>query len=298
LQDGAKQICQFEAPAFLRNRRRIALLSCWVKVKRDSGRLLGESTFNMAFSDIEYRQLKPHQELAEFVESFWMLINHAEAEQRVVIVPDGRIDVFFSYSLTEPYHVTLLGLENQPDAQSIPPKTTMFAISWKLLAAEYLLPVRLATLLHSGCYLPLDYFGIASADLQNFEEFCAKVSAQITQLIPVKIDSRKRKLFDLLYTSNGTLTVEAYADAAAWSSRQINRYFTQQFGLSLKAYCNILRFRAALPQLKGGRLFPEQHFADQAHFIREIKKYTGVIPKELVRNKDDRFIQLSALPKK
>ncbi len=252
----------------------------------------------MAFSDIEYRQLKPEPKLAEFVESFWMLINHAAVEQRVVLVPDGRIDVFFSCSATEPYHVTLLGLENQPDAQAIPPKTTMFAISWKLLAAEYILPVRVADLLHSACYLPLDYLGITSEELHNFDAFCAKVSTQITQLIPAKLDNRKQKLFNLLYASNGTLTVEAYADAAAWSSRQINRYFTHQFGLSLKAYCNILRFRAALPQLKGGRLFPDQHFADQAHFIREIKKYTGVIPKELVRNKDDRFIQFSALPKK
>lgn len=252
----------------------------------------------MAFSDIEYRQLNPTLELAEFVESFWMLINHAAAEQRVVLVPDGRIDVFFSYSASEPYHVTLLGLETQPETQVIPPKATMFAISWKLLAAECLLPVRVASLLHTGCYLPLDYLGITPENLHNFDAFCARVSAQITQLIPPKIDSRKRRLFDLLYASHGTLTVEAYADAAAWSSRQINRYFTQQFGLSLKAYCNILRFRAALPQLKGGRLFPEQHFADQAHFIREIKKYSGVVPKELARNKDDRFIQFSALPKK
>jgi AraC-like DNA-binding protein len=213
-------------------------------------------------------------------------------------VPDGRIDVFFSYSATEPYHVTLLGLENQPDAQAIPPKTILFAISWKLFAVEYILPVRVADLLHSGCYLPLDYLSITPEDLHDFEAFCAKVSAQIMQLIPADIDSRKRKLFDLLYASNGTRTVETYADAAAWSSRQISRYFAQQFGLSLKAYCNILRFRAALPQLKGGRLFPEQHFSDQAHFIREIKKYTGVVPKELVRNKDDRFIQFSALPKK
>jgi AraC-like DNA-binding protein len=259
---------------------------------------LSKNSFQMAFSDIEYRQLKPSPELAEFVESFWMLINHAETEQRVVLVPDGRIDVFFVYSSVEPYHVTLLGLETQPDAQVIPPKATMFAISWKLLAAEYILPVRLADLLHTGCYLPLDYLGVTAADLQRFAEFCAKVSAQIRQLIPAEMDSRKQKLFNLLYSTNGTLTVEAYADAAAWSSRQINRYFAQQFGLSLKAYCNILRFRAALPQLKGGRLFPEQHFADQAHFIREIKKYTGVVPKELVRNKDDRFIQFSALPKK
>lgn len=251
----------------------------------------------MAFSDIEYRVVKPAPALAGFVESFWMLVNHAPAAQQVVIVPDGRIDVFFSRSATDPYHVTLLGLESQPNARTIPPQTTMFAISWKLLAVEYILPVRLAELLHRGCHLPPDYLGIAEQDLSDFDGFCAKTSAQIAQLLPRQIDARKRTLFDLMYASDGALTVEALATAAGWSSRQINRYFRQQFGLSLKAYCNVLRFRASFQHLRNGKLFPEQNFADQAHFIREIKKYAGVVPKELARNHDDRFIQLSALPK-
>lgn len=252
----------------------------------------------MAFSDLDYRTAPPPAALAEFVESFWMLRNHSAAGQPVIIVPDGKIDVFFSYSALEPYHVTLLGLTNQPDTQVIAPHTVMFAISWHLLAVEYLLPVRLAGLLHGGCQLPLDYLGVSPEMLLDFEGFCALVAERILQRLPAEIDPRKRKLFHLLYASGGALTVEAYADAAAWSSRQINRYFQQMVGLSLKAYCNILRFRASFSQLKAGKLFPEQHFADQAHFIREVKKYAGVVPKELARNQDDRFIQLSALPPK
>jgi AraC-like DNA-binding protein len=252
----------------------------------------------MAFQDLRFQTLQPPPVLAEYVESFWLLVNRSDAAQPVVIVPDGRVDTFFTYSATEPYHVLLLGLDTQPEAQVIAPQTCIFAISWKLLAADYLLPTRLAYLPQHVCYLPLDYLGMSAADLGDFAGFCEKAAAHIQQLLPAEIDRRKRKLFDLLYATSGTLTVEAYADAAGWSSRQINRYFQQVFGLTLKAYCNILRFRAALPDLKAGKLFPEAHFADQAHFIREIKKYTGVVPKELARNQDDRFIQLSALSKK
>jgi AraC-like DNA-binding protein len=252
----------------------------------------------MAFSDIEYREVKPPAQLAEFVESFWMLVNHAETAQHMVLIPDGRIDVFFSHTATAPYQVTLRGLDTRPSAQTIPPHRPVFAISWKLLAAEYLLPVRLASLLESGCLLAPNYLGMSEADLLDFDGFCAKASVHIRQLLPTKVDARKRQLFNQLYATNGTMTVETLAKAAGWSSRQINRYFTSLFGLSLKAYCTILRFRAALPQLKAGRLFPEENFTDQAHFIREIKKYAGVVPKELARNQDDRFIQLSALPKK
>ncbi|MDO7886553.1 helix-turn-helix domain-containing protein [Hymenobacter cheonanensis] len=252
----------------------------------------------MAFQDLVFQTQAPPPALAEYVESFWQLANPSGVAQPVVIVPDGRVDTFFTYSATEPYNVLLLGLDTQPEAQVILPHTSTFAIGWKLLAADYVLPVRLADLPQHACYLPPDYLGMSAADLTDFAGFCAKAAAQIQQLLPAEVDSRKRKLFNLLYATSGTRTVEAYADAAAWSSRQINRYFQQQFGLSLKAYCNILRFRAALPDLKSGKLFPEAHFADQAHFIREIKKYAGVAPKELVRNQDDRFIQLSALPKK
>ncbi|MFD2721564.1 helix-turn-helix domain-containing protein [Hymenobacter monticola] len=250
----------------------------------------------MAFSDIEHRECPPPPALAEFVESFWMLVNHADTAQPMVLIPDGRIDVFFSESATEPCQVTLRGLDTRPSAQGIPPHRPVFAISWKLLAAEYVLPVRLAGLLETGCPLPPGYLGLGAADLRDFDGFCAKAAARIAQLLPTEMDARKRKLFQQLYASNGALPVGALAKAAGWSSRQINRYFTRQFGLSLKAYANILRFRASLPHLKAGRLFPEENFADQAHFIREIKKYAGVVPKELARNQDDRFIQLSALP--
>jgi AraC-like DNA-binding protein len=63
----------------------------------------------------------------------------------------------------------------------------------------------------------------------------------------------------------------------------------------LKAYANILRFRASFEQLHRGELYPEQNFADQSHFIREVKKLSGVTPKELNKNKNDRFIQFSVL---
>jgi len=249
----------------------------------------------MPFTDLIYRTAAPTPPLARFVESFWLLVNPSSTAQPIVLVPDGRIDVFFSYSATEPYQVTLLGLQDQPEEQVIPAHSTVFAISWNLLAAEYLLPRQLGELLHSGCALPGDYLGMDVADLQDFDAFCAKATAHLLPLLPDELDPRKRKLFELLYDSHGSLPVHTLAETTGWSSRQMNRYFTRMFGLSLKAYSSILRFRASWQQLKAGQLYAEGDFADQAHFIREIRKYTGVVPKELVRNQNDRFIQFCAL---
>ncbi len=212
-------------------------------------------------------------------------------------MPDGRIDLFFSKTATEPFHIVLLGLESHPSNVVIAPQTLTFAVSFKLLGAEYVLKHSVASLLNGGMRLPDDFWGISSADLDDFDAWCDRISEKIKTLPTKEPDPRKLALFGLIYDSHGDLTVHEMADKVHWSSRQINRYFNQWFGLSLKTYCNILRFRASLGQIKAGKFFPEQNFADQAHFIRTVKKYAGVAPKELNKNKNDRFIQFSALPK-
>ncbi|MNY23979.1 Helix-turn-helix domain protein [compost metagenome] len=151
-------------------------------------------------------------------------------------------------------------------------------------------------LLNDAHRLSDDFWGVTKNDLNDFDGFCQKVSARMLALIKPEIDSRKQKLFDLIYSSNGSFTVKELSEKVCWSSRQINRYFNEQFGISLKAYCNILRFKASLSHIKAGKLYPEQNFSDQNHFIKEIKKFSGVVPKELSRNQNDRFILLSTLP--
>ena len=252
----------------------------------------------MPKNEIEYKIRKPDSSLSSFVESFWMLANPSEQEKEVIVLPDGRIDIFFSYSANEPFHSTLMGLGTEPDPTAIPPKTVMFAISFRLLAIEYLLDIKIASIVNYAARLPAYFWDIAEHDLKDFNSFCDKVSATLIGLLNKEIDIRKQKLFELIYSSNGALSITELSDKVGWSSRQINRYFTEYFGISLKAYCTILRFRTSLNHIKSGKLYPEQNFADQNHFIKEIKRFSGVIPKELARNTNDRFILLLTLPEK
>lgn len=242
---------------------------------------------------LTYRELPPEPALAPFVDSFWQLHAAAEADRDIWVLPDGRIDVLFSQSDTEPFHAVLLGLGTHADRTTLATNTRTCAVSLRLPAAEYLLGTPVANLLNQGRRLPEGFWGIKPADLADLNQFATKLSATLRHSLPPAVDARKRRLFELLYATQGALPVHELAAQAGWSSRQINRYFQEYFGLPLKAYCGILRFRAAFPQLRTGRLFPEQHFADQAHFIREVRRLAGVRPKDLVRNQDDRFIQFS-----
>ncbi|MFL9845601.1 DUF6597 domain-containing transcriptional factor [Flavobacterium rhizosphaerae] len=237
----------------------------------------------------------PDKPLLDFVDSFWMLHNPDDSDKQVVILPDGRVDVFFSESATESFHVTVLGIGTTPEQATIKADRKTFAISFKPLATEYILKMSVSDLLNKGANLPKNFWGFSTIDLEDFDLFCKKATRHIKALLPKEPDCRKQKLFDLLFSSNGALSVGELAEKVSWSSRQINRYFNRHYGISLKAYCNILRFRASFQQIKDGRLFPEQNFADQAHFIKEVKRLAGVNPKQLAQNQNDRFIQFSTL---
>ncbi|PZR06641.1 MAG: transcriptional regulator [Flavobacterium psychrophilum] len=237
--------------------------------------------------------VKPENSLSDFVESFWMLDNASESDKEVVILPDGRIDLLLSKSSIEPFNITLLGIGTQPEQVTISPKAIIYAISFKLLAVEYIFRNTVSDILDYGKKMPDHFWDFNVNDLNDFGSFKEKASRKISSLLTEEVDSRKKKLFDLIYVSKGTLPVDKLSAEVGWSSRQINRYFNHQFGASLKTYCCILRFRASFTQIKEGKLFPELNFTDQSHFIKEVKRFSGVLPKELSKNQSDRFIQLS-----
>ena len=246
-------------------------------------------------NDFSYKFIKPEASLADFVESIGMFHNRSDKAKDVVIVPDGRIDLFFSHSAVIPFKISLVGLETEPKQRSIAPQTCTFVISFKPLAVEYILRDPIADILDSGKILPHNFWNFHSQDFTHFDLFYKKATQKLIELLPKKTDERKRKLFDLIYVSKGEMSVKELSEQVLWSSRQINRYFTKQFGLSLKAFCTVLRFRASLEHIAQGKLAPELQFADQTHFIKEIKKFSGVAPGELAKNKNDRFVLLSVL---
>jgi len=246
-------------------------------------------------NDFYYKAIEPDESLVDFVENIGMFHNKSDKDMEVVLMPDGRIDLFFMQTESEPFQIALIGLENVPEQQVIRANTWAFKISFKPLGAEYILQTSIADILNSAKVLPQDFWDIINGDLKDFEDFHTKIAQKLKELLPAKIDERKRRLFKLVYESNGEIKIQELSEKIAWSSREINRYFNKQFGLSLNAFCKILRFKASLEHIAKGRLFPELNFTDQNHFIKEIKKFSGVVPSELLKNKDDRFILLSVL---
>jgi AraC-like DNA-binding protein len=237
----------------------------------------------------------PDNSISHFVHSFWMLENKTGKNIPSTILPNGMVDMTLMKMDSENWKMLLRGIDTEPSQVIIKKGTKIFTIGLKLLAVEYLLGDSIKNMLNEERNITNDFWQFEKSDLNSLETFCSKATQKIKTISTENIDSRKKKLFELIYSSHGSITVKELSEKVYWSSRQINRYFNQQFGLSPKAYCNILRLGASFKHISKGKLFPEQNFADQNHFIKEIKKYAGVTPKELNKNKDNRFIDITAI---
>lgn len=83
--------------------------------------------------------------------------------------------------------------------------------------------------------------------------------------------------------------VNELADYFGYSVRQLNRIFKVRCGVSVKTYLNIIRLHNSLKLLINNesdkliKLAHESGFYDEAHFIKEINKYCGISPKDLIK---------------
>ena len=138
-----------------------------------------------------YKFIKPGKALTDFVESFGLFHTRSGEAKEVVVIPDGKIYLFFLRSAPGTFHVTLTGLETAPKQRSIAPQTVFFDINFKPLAVEYILHTTIAGLLNSAKELSDDFWDFDADDLEDFDAFHKKATQKITALLPAAIDERK-----------------------------------------------------------------------------------------------------------
>ena len=244
---------------------------------------------------MRYREIEPNGFLNNFVKSFWYY-ETTDTEIQHTILPDGYFDLIAEFENETLTTVKLTGIWTKPKDIQIPNNTKFFAIRFKLIAIEYIFQKEIKSILDSIVNLPFSFWSIDKYKSNEFEKFVSEITSNLDTSIKhlKQIDSRKLKLFDSVYEQK-TKTVAEISSTVFWSSRQINRYFQTQFGITLKEFLNIVRCNATYEEISNGNLNPNSDYFDQAHFIKEIRKYTGATPKVLNQNKNDRFLQLSKM---
>lgn len=244
---------------------------------------------------MKYREIEPNGFLSNFVQCFWYY-ETTDTEVEHTILPDGYFDLIAEFENEKLTTVKLTGIWTKPKDIQISKNTKFLAIRFKLLAIEYIFKKEIKSILDSTVNLPFSFWNIDKYKSDEFERFATEITSNLDTSIKhlKQIDDRKLKLFAFVYEQK-TKTVSEISSKVFWSSRQINRYFQIQFGITLKEFLNIVRCNATYEEISNGNLNPNFDYFDQAHFIKEIKKYTGTTPKELSQNKNDRFLQLSKM---
>jgi len=165
-------------------------------------------------------------------------------------------------------------------------------------ASKYLLNVD-PRILNDDCFdlLKLDHVNMKSfaEQLRSTKVFKERVDI-ITKLMleliehnQVRPDDRIQKAISIILENKGQSTVAEVRDQVFVSERTFERQFTAQVGLSPKQFAKIIQFKSSLERLNDENYKQlldvgfESGFADQSHFIRSFKKYTGQTPSEFIR---------------
>ncbi|WEK37065.1 MAG: AraC family transcriptional regulator [Candidatus Pseudobacter hemicellulosilyticus] len=107
----------------------------------------------------------------------------------------------------------------------------------------------------------------------------------------------------LIRNSSDGLSVETLSETLYISKRQLQRSFKEAVGTSPKTYQRIIRFRNAYKyarnkqsgNLKWSDVCYEFGYADQAHFIRDFRSFTGDAPSAMTQDTLSFFQTLEAV---
>lgn len=229
--------------------------------------------------------------LKKYIMCIWSMWSYEKLTEPVnnVILPDGCIDMIVDFTNKEIFFTgnskTTLNfpLQGNIDFMGIRIKPGVFYNIFKFDCSKVM-----------DHFIP--YYQIEKTyQLENIFEangyneritilvnYFKKKSAYITMDSFVKVVNTMSEKEDIKF-------VNELASYFGYSERHLNRIFKKQCGVSLKVFLNIIRLHNSLKLIVNNEskklvyLAHESGFYDEAYFIKEIKKYCGISPTDLVR---------------
>ena len=91
--------------------------------------------------------------------------------------------------------------------------------------------------------------------------------------------------------SNGRLRIDDLARETGWSRRHLDRMFQARVGVSPKGLASICRFNAVYRLLRNASAKEiasviYDHYYDQAHFLKDFRRYSGFTPRAYLQASD------------
>jgi len=195
---------------------------------------------------MKYQEKRTKGFISNFIKNYWEFETF-EKGCHYEILPDGCFDLIFEIQNKQLSKVSLTGVWTNQIQVSIPKNTKFIGIRFKLISVEYIFKQSIKELKNTQTELLTTFWDYENLNFHHFEQFTDSITEQLLYELKSleEIDHRKSELFRILYERKGEISVKQLSESVCWSSRQINRYFNNHFGFSLKTFCNVLKYPTA-----------------------------------------------------
>lgn len=125
-----------------------------------------------------------------------------------------------------------------------------------------------------------------SEDTLEIIEILAHYFNELLLNASINPDYRIKLAINLILKSNGVMSIQEVRNRLHVTERTLERHFLKEIGVTPKQFAKIIQFSSSLKQmtetdfLSLTEIGHDNGFADQSHFIRSFKRYTGKTPKE------------------
>lgn len=267
--------------------------------------------------NISYREIQPSPDLQPYVDCYWLQAfsetdGHTSPIQRcppfgtvelIVHLDDNHCEALFDEKWQKLPQGFLAGLYRDTVLWRSPGNTRKFGIRLKPEALHVLFRVPASALYND--YTSIDNvarkatsFTEGLMGISTFEAAVAKAESYLKEQL-LK-NSQETNYFieaaNLMRCTKGSISIEEVSSRLAVSPRQLQRVFKDQIGASPKTFGRIIRFSNAYREMQklneaGGwvGLSYLLGYSDQAHFIREFKEFSGLIPNVMLHDEGQIF---------
>lgn len=262
---------------------------------------------------MHYQTFAPPEHLKPFIKYFWALESEPvdNATKTFSAIPDGCPGVIMVQSEKEAFcmnhdkklpNIFLYGQTVVPASFSSAGKLGAIGICFQPHALKSIFGLDAGELTNSCIDLTL----IGTKKKTNLPEQLSNattIDEQIKILSFYLFDqqqSHSRHPDDItkfaisqLTQSKGNISLKELQQKVQLSERSLERKFKDTVGISPKLFSRIIRFQETLNQMRSNKydklsdVAYENDYADQAHFIRVFKEFTGFSPLEFKRQSSE-----------